>query len=119
MASSYRQSIKVCFGKPEICDNITLGNPILGPWFLTKLLTQKEARLVFDQFELKLSITGDFSSALDKFLRDETFDADLKYQIDSDDSYNNRHHMSTLDCGRSLDILSRSPNSSKSLFSDG
>ena len=87
MASSYRQSIKVCFGKPEICDNITLGNPILGPWFLTKLLTQKEARLVFDQFELKLSITGDFGSALDKFLRDETFQADLKCQIDSDESY--------------------------------
>ena len=50
-------------------------------------ITQKNARIVFDQFELKLSINGDFGSALDKFLRDETFQADLKYQIDSDESY--------------------------------
>ena len=87
MASSYRQSIKVCFGKPEICDNITLGNPILGPWFLTKLVTQKKARIVFDQFELNLSISGDLGSALNKVLRDETFQADVKLQIDSDESY--------------------------------
>jgi len=88
----YRQSIKVCFGKPEICDNITLGNPILAPWFfapwfLTKLVTQKKARIVFDQFELNLSISGDLGSALNKVLRDETFQADVKLQIDSDESY--------------------------------
>ena len=84
---SYRQSIKVCFGKPEICNNVSLGNPIFGPWFLTKLVTQKKARIVFDQFELKLSINGDLGSALDKILKDETFQADVKCQIDSDESY--------------------------------
>ena len=83
-------TLKVCFGKSEICDYITVGtvgSPIFYPWFLTKMVIEKEARIVFDQFEMKLSIKGDLGSTLDKILRDETFQADLKYQIDSDESY--------------------------------
>ena len=51
------------------------------------MVIEKEARIVFGQFEMKLSIKGDLGSTLDKILRDETFQADLKYQIDSDESY--------------------------------
>ena len=84
---SYPPTLKACFGKPEICDYITVGSPIFYPWFLTKMVIEKEARIVFGQFEMKLSIKGDLGSTLDKILRDETFQADLKYQIDSDESY--------------------------------
>jgi len=84
---SYPPTLKVCFGKLEICDYITVGSPIFYPWFLTKMLIEKEARIVFGQFEMKLSINGDLGSTLDKILRDETFQFDLKYQIDSDESY--------------------------------
>ena len=84
---SYPPTLKACFGKPEICDYITVGSPIFYPWFLTKMVIEKETRIFFDQFEMKLSIKGDLGSTLDKILRDETFQADLKYQIDSDESY--------------------------------
>jgi hypothetical protein len=83
----YSSTLKACFGKPEICDYITVRSPIFYPWFLTKMVIEKEARISFDQFEMKLSIKGDLGSTLDKILRDETFQADLKYQIDSDESY--------------------------------
>ena len=78
---------KVCFGEPEICDDITSGTWMFFPWFLTKIVVEKKARIVLDQFELKISIYGDLGFTLDKIIRDETFQADMKYQIDSDDSY--------------------------------
>ena len=66
---SYSQSAKVCFGKPEICDDVNLGNaiwPTFGPrlaqiwptWFWSKMLIEREARIVIDQCEFKLSIKG-------------------------------------------------------------
>ena len=83
----YSPTLKACFGKPEICDYITVRSPIFYPWFLTKMVIEKEARIIFGKFEMKLSIKGDLGSTLDKILLDETFQADLKYQIDSDESY--------------------------------
>ena len=84
---SYPPTLKACFGKPEICDYITVGSPNFYPWFLAKMVIEKEARIVFGQFEMKLSIKGDLWSTLVKILQDETFQADLKYQINSDESY--------------------------------
>ena len=55
---SYSQSAKVCFGKPEICDDVNLGNSMSFTWFWSKILIEKEARIVMDQCELKLSIKG-------------------------------------------------------------
>ena len=84
---SYPPTLKACFGKPEICDYINVGSPFFYTWFLTKMVIEKEARIVIGRFEMKLSIKGDLGSTLGKILRDETFQADLKYQIDSDESY--------------------------------
>jgi hypothetical protein len=55
---SYFQFAKVCFGKPEICNDITLGNSMPFAWFWSKILIEREARIIIDQFELKLSIKG-------------------------------------------------------------
>ena len=55
---SYSQSAKVCFGMPEICDNVNLGNSMSVNWFWSKILIEREARIVIDQFEWKLSIKG-------------------------------------------------------------
>ena len=55
---SYSQSAKVCFGKPEICHNVNLGNSMSVTWFWSKFLIEREARIVIDQFEWKLSIKG-------------------------------------------------------------
>merc|ERR1739848_43954 len=82
-----QSSIKVCFGEPEICDNITPGIGIFYPWFLAKIVIEKKARIVLDQFEVKIYIIGDLGSTLDKIIRDETFQADVKCHIDSDESY--------------------------------
>ena len=91
---SYSQSVKVCFGKPEICDDITLENsfPFFPfTWFLSKMLIEKEARIVIDQLELKLSIKGDLGSVLLKIFFEE-FQADLQFQIDSNESYGWFHY---------------------------
>ena len=55
---SYSQSAKVCFGKPEICNDVDLGNPMSFTWFWSKILIEREARIVIDQFEWKLSFKG-------------------------------------------------------------
>ena len=55
---SYSQSAKVCFGMPEICDDVNLGNSMSVAWFWSKILIEREARIVIDQFEWKLSIKG-------------------------------------------------------------
>ena len=56
--SSYSQSATVCFGKPEICDDVNLGNSMSITWFWSKILIEREARIVIDQCEFKLSIKG-------------------------------------------------------------
>ena len=84
--------VKVCFGKPEICDEIRLESQIFLPWFLTKMLIEKEARILMDQLELKLSIKGDLGSVWDKILREEEFQANLQFKIDSDESYGWVHY---------------------------
>ena len=88
-SDEFDSALKVCFGKLEICDYLTniIGSPIFYSWFLTKMLIEKEARIIFGQFQMKLSINGDLGSAIDKILRDQTFQFRLKYQIDSDKSY--------------------------------
>ena len=55
---SYSQSAKVCFGKQEICEDVNLGNSMSITWFWSKILIEREARIVIDQFEWKLSIKG-------------------------------------------------------------
>ena len=55
---SYSQSAKVCFGKPEICKDVNLGNSMSITWFWSKILIEREARIVIDQCEFKLSIKG-------------------------------------------------------------
>ena len=55
---SYSQSAKVCFGKPEICEDVNLGNSMSITWFWSKILIEREARIVIDQCEFKLSIKG-------------------------------------------------------------
>ena len=80
------QSVKVCFGQPEICHNTTLENSIPF-WLLSELHFKKEARILIDQLELKLSITGDLTSVLGKFMENEEFQADLQFRIDSNESY--------------------------------
>ena len=59
-SGSYFDFAKVCFGEPEICDDITLENSMSFNWFwfLAKILIEKEARIVTYQCELKLSIKG-------------------------------------------------------------
>ena len=88
-ADSYPPTVKVCFGKPEICDNITPDpGSSFGPMrFLTELLIEKEARIVVDEFELKFSINGDLMKTFNKIMRDEIFQADLKAHIDSNESF--------------------------------
>ena len=88
----YYPNVRVCFGKSEICDQIRLDSQIFFPWFLTKILIEKEARIVMGQLELKLSIKGDLGSVLDKVLREEEFQADLQLKIDSDESYGWVHY---------------------------
>ena len=80
------QSVKVCFGKPEICHDLILENSI-PVWLLTELHYKKEARILIDQLELKLSIKGDLTSLFGKFMDNEEFQADLQFQIDSNESY--------------------------------
>jgi len=79
--------LKVCFGNPEICHDILLGNSWFFTWFLSKMLIEKEARIVIDQLELKLSIKGDLGSVLAKILREEKFQAALDFQMFSYESY--------------------------------
>ena len=79
------QSVKVCFGKPEICHNIDLGS--LPYLLLSSKDFENEARILIDQLELKLSITGDLTSVLGKFMENEEFQADLQFRIDSNESY--------------------------------
>ena len=88
-ADSYPPTVKVCFGKPEICDNITPDSgSSFGPMrFLTELLIEKEARIVVDEFEVKLSINGDLRKTFNKIMRDEIFQADLKAHVDSNESF--------------------------------
>jgi hypothetical protein len=88
---SYSQSVKVCFGKPEICDDITLRD-LVQIWFLSKMLIEKEVRIVIDQLELKFSIKGDLELVLVKILQKEEFQADLKFRIDSNKSYGLVHY---------------------------
>ena len=88
-ADSYPPTVKVCFGKPEICDTITPGpGSSFGPMrFLTELLIEKEARIVVGEFEVKISINGDLLKTFNKIMRDEIFQADLKAHIDSNESF--------------------------------
>ena len=85
-------SEKVCFGKPEICyHNVNLGSL---PYLLFDKDFEKEARILIDQLELKLSIKGDkgdLGSLLIKIIFEE-FQADLKSQIDSNESYGWVHY---------------------------
>ena len=55
---SYSQSAKVCFGKPEICEDVNFGNSMSITWFWSKILIEREARIVTYQCEFKLSIKG-------------------------------------------------------------
>ena len=85
------QSVKVCFGKPEICQSWNLGSL---PYLLFEKDFEKEARILIDQLELKLSIKGDkgdLGSLLIKIIFEE-FQADLKSQIDSNESYGWVHY---------------------------
>ena len=82
------QSVKVCFGKPEICHDIDLGSL---PYLLLSKDFENEARILVDQLELKLSIKGDLESLLIKIFMEE-FQADLKSQIDSNESYGRVHY---------------------------
>ena len=84
------QSVKVCFGQPEICHNLILENSI-PLWLLAELDDKKEARILIDQLELKLSIKGDLGSVLLKIFFEE-FQADLQFQIDSNESYGWFHY---------------------------
>ena len=56
--SSYSQSAKVCFGKQEICEDVNFGNSMSITWFWSKILIEREARIVIDQCEFKLTIKG-------------------------------------------------------------
>ena len=86
------QSVKVCFGQPEICHNLILENSI-PLWLLAELDYKKEARILIDQLELKLSIKGDLASLFIKIFMDkEKFQADLKSQIDYNESYGWVHY---------------------------
>ena len=85
------QSVKACFGKPEICQDWKIGSL---PYLLFDKDFEKEARILIDQLELKLSIKGDkgdLGSLLIKIIFEE-FQADLKSQIDSNESYGWVHY---------------------------
>jgi len=88
---SYSQSVKVCFGKPEICHNIILGSSTYL-WLLAQLNFEKEVRILIDQLELKLSIKGDLTSVLGKIMLKEEFQANLLFQIFSNESYGWVHY---------------------------
>ena len=51
------------------------------------MVFEKEARIVIDQLELKLSMKGNLLLVLGKILQKEEFQANLKFQIDSNKSY--------------------------------
>ena len=57
---SYFGYAKVCFGIPEICDDVDLENSMSFTWiwFWSKILIEREARIVMHQCELKISIKG-------------------------------------------------------------